>query len=184
MKSLKTFTATIYVGLKDTDKDNESKERDESYNSLYDINDLKDVCQKYCDKVGFCVSFTPTKFIYTNGNEPGVIVGIIQYPRFPKPESEIKEKCIELAKLLMKQANQYKVSIVFTDETVMLEREDLFEKETTIPNALVIDDGDNYMKIADEMQSWCIHNNMVPNPHNIVFALWMNKRLKNPYKSE
>src|SRR3546814_13709202 len=45
--------------------------------------DAQNVCNAYCDEVGFCVSLTRTDFSYTGGSEPGFIVGLINYPRFP-----------------------------------------------------------------------------------------------------
>jgi SAM-dependent methyltransferase len=36
-----------------------------------------------------CVTVTPTNFIYCGGQEDGVIIGIRNYPRFPKTEDEI-----------------------------------------------------------------------------------------------
>jgi hypothetical protein len=116
MKTVPTFTATIYVGLKDTDT---------STGCIFGHDVLKQVCQKYCDETGFCVTYTETEYIYTTGNEPGAIVGIINYPRFPSDAKTLRERAITLAKLLQKAANQYKVTVVMPDETVMIEREDL-----------------------------------------------------------
>ena len=114
MKIVPTFTATIYVGLEDTDS-----------GSIFPADTLRDICQKYCDEIGLCVTFTQTDYIYTKGSEPGVIIGLINYPRFPAKFSDIKKKALELGKLLLKAANQYKVSVVFPGETIMIEREDL-----------------------------------------------------------
>lgn len=111
MKVAPTFTAQIYVGTYCKDEGRQ-----------YDVEDLAYVCQDYCDEVGFCVSFTKTRFIYTNGSENGAIVGIINYPRFPSTPKILRQRTIKLAKLLQKATKQYKVSIVFQDETVMLER--------------------------------------------------------------
>jgi len=112
MKIKKTWWANIYIGsyCKDTKTEVGPKV-------------LKEICQEYCDEIGFCVTFTPTQFFYTKGNEPGAIVGCINYPRFPRLNKENKKKVITLAKRLMKAANQHRVSIVMPDETVMLERE-------------------------------------------------------------
>ncbi len=112
MITLPSWWANIYVGLKCKDK-----------GITFDIEDLRWTCQEYCNQIGFCVSFTPTTFIYSNGNEPGVIVGCIQYPRFPKPDAENKERVTELARRLQRASEQYRVTIVFPDEVVMLERE-------------------------------------------------------------
>ncbi len=45
------------------------------------------ICLDYCDDVGLCVTVTETVYCYTGGESAGVIVGLINYPRFPaKPE--------------------------------------------------------------------------------------------------
>jgi hypothetical protein len=112
MTAVETWTATIYVGryCKDT-------------SDYVSESELKDVCQKYCDEVGLCVTFTPTIYIYSHGNEPGVIVGMIQYPRFPTDVEILGRQAMELAKLLQKAADQERVTIVFPKTTVMLSRE-------------------------------------------------------------
>ena len=120
MKTVPTFTATIYVGLKYTDN-----RTTDDFNLIYDHELLRSVCQKYCDETGFCVTYTETDYIYTKGKEPGAIVGIINYPRFPSDAKTLRERAITLAKLLQKASNQYKVTIVMPNETVMIEREDL-----------------------------------------------------------
>src|SRR3546814_18754568 len=45
--------------------------------------DAQNVCNAYCDEVGFCVSLTRTDFSYNGGSAPSFIVGLIHYPRFP-----------------------------------------------------------------------------------------------------
>lgn len=114
MKTVNTFTATIYVGLFDKD-----------INLTFNHQVLRDVCKKYCNETGWCVTYTETDYIYTNGGEPGAIIGCINYPRFPSDSEIIRQRSIHLGKLLQKASNQYKVSVVFPDETVMIEREDL-----------------------------------------------------------
>lgn len=76
--------------------------------------------QEQVDLIGLCVTVTETTFVYKGGWERGAIVGLINYPRFPKEESEIKELAIELARLMKERFGQKRMSIVFTDETIML----------------------------------------------------------------
>jgi len=104
-----TYTATIYVGLKNRDT-----------GVIHDIGLIEGICQKYCDEIGLCVTVTPTKFIYKDGNEPGAAIGLINYPRFPDEPENIKDKALNLAKLLMIACQQYKVSVLFPDKTEML----------------------------------------------------------------
>jgi len=119
MEISKTYIANIYVGTRP------------GYNDIHDhlliSNKQKiiSICQKYCDDVGLGLTVTDTEFIYTNGNEPGIIVGLINYPRFPATRIEIKATAIDLAKILLKELKQERLSIVLSDETIMIEKEDL-----------------------------------------------------------
>lgn len=109
-KTETTFTATIYVGFRERYTE-EVRAIDLAYETL----------QKHADKGGLCVSVTPTRFIYKDGNEPGIAVGLINYPRFPETPQQIKNTALFLAGELMVAFKQLKVSVVFPDETVMLE---------------------------------------------------------------
>jgi hypothetical protein len=104
-----TYTATIYVGFKDRET-----------GEVQSIQNARRVIQEYVDAVGLCVTVTPTEFVYTNGGEPGIAVGLINYPRFPAEPRDIEDGAIELAWRLQTYCRQYKVSVVFPDRTVML----------------------------------------------------------------
>ncbi len=112
MKTENTYQATIHVGLKIRNTG-----EIQPYQKAFDI------CQYFVDEKKECISFTPTTYIYTNGFEPGVIIGFIQYPRFPKPEEEIHKRAMELAETLMLKLQQYKVSVVCPEGTYMLEND-------------------------------------------------------------
>ena len=115
-KSVNTFVATIYLGLKDI------------YNNFnYELIHVENVCQKYVDKVGLCVSIRPEIYIYTKGREYGCSVTLINYPRFPANESEILSKTIELAKILMEEFRQMRCTVVTSTETIMLSNEELID---------------------------------------------------------
>jgi len=116
--SVKTYTATIYCGLKDGYK---------GELSLFYTKYIKDYIDNRSG--GLCVTCTPTTFYYNKGEEPGIIVGIINYPRFPFSEEKIKSLSLELAEELMVKCKQYRVSIVFPDETIMLENKEKIEKD-------------------------------------------------------
>lgn len=103
-----TWTATIYIGRKVL-----------ATGRLIPEYTVEEALQKFVDR-GLCVSLTPTRFIYKGGAEPGFAVGLIQYPRFPKPVSEIQDTAIELAEMLRKLCQQERCSIVMPDYTVML----------------------------------------------------------------
>lgn len=92
-----TFTASIYVAG--------------------DIAVAKQICRRYCMEVGECITVEPVTFIYTGGEETGVRVGFINYPRFPQPEEEIRDRAQTLAQRLVTELHQHSASIVFSDRT-------------------------------------------------------------------
>lgn len=69
------------------------------------------VCSAYCDEVGLCVTVTPTAYVYTGGCEGGMVVGLINYPRFPTDHLHIEAKAIELGNRLREGLNQESFSV-------------------------------------------------------------------------
>lgn len=108
MRTVSTWWANIYVGL-----------RVASSKVVYDVGDARAICAEYC-KCGLCVTVTPTTFVYTGGDEPGVIVGLINYPRFPKDEHELRVLAVGLADDLLRGLKQLRVSVQMPSLTVML----------------------------------------------------------------
>ena len=67
----------------------------------------KQVIRKECLREGLCVTIEPTLFIYTGGEEAGYVVGLVNYPRFPKTNQEIEDRAKDLAlKLMIETAQQ------------------------------------------------------------------------------
>lgn len=60
----------------------------------------------------------------TDGAEDGAAVGLINYPRFPESCEKIKEVALDLAKSLKTELKQRRLSVVFSDETIMLEEDE------------------------------------------------------------
>jgi hypothetical protein len=113
MRTVDTFIATIYVGAK------------EGYQGIiHTYNEAKKLCEDYCDDNGLCITLTNTEFIYTDSNEIGFIIGLINYPRFPFTPEQLTIKAIAIAKLFKKEFKQFRVSIVCSDKTYMLEDDD------------------------------------------------------------
>lgn len=111
-----TYTATIYCGLKPMYDQQSVSERFYSER----IDKCRQMCQEFVDAVGLCVTFNTTEYLYTNGSEPGIVVGLINYPRFPATPLSIKENAITLAGKLMIEMQQYRVTVVTTMDTIML----------------------------------------------------------------
>jgi hypothetical protein len=61
---------------------------------LHTIEEVEGICQRYVNKEKHCVTVTPTKFIYTGGNEPGAVIGLIQYPRFERHSQTLTNEAI------------------------------------------------------------------------------------------
>jgi len=86
-----------------------------------DISAIKNICVEFCD-TGMCVTVTPTEYIYTHGRETGAIVGLINYPRFPKSPESIENTALELAEDLLLNTYQGSCSVQFPDKTVFMSR--------------------------------------------------------------
>lgn len=87
-----------------------------------DIADARRVIRDECWYEGLCVTVTPTTFIYTGGEEVGVIVGFVNYPRFPKTPEDINVRARLLAERLMGALYQRTCLIVMPAETHWLSR--------------------------------------------------------------
>lgn len=87
-----------------------------------DLAQAKQICRQYTFDVGLCVTVEPVSFIYTGGEEAGVRIGLINYPRFPSTTEEIGRKARELADALLRGLCQHSYSIVGPDETVWFSR--------------------------------------------------------------
>lgn len=109
-ESVKTFWATIYIGFKNCD----------TGKIVGTIKKTRRICQRYANDISLCVTIKPVKYIYYKGNEKGVEIGLINYPRFPERPKQIEIYALGLAEKLMLAFEQYRVSIVMPTETIML----------------------------------------------------------------
>lgn len=103
-----TYNTTIYVGLKET-----------RTGTVMPFEEVEDFIQKWVDGLGQCVTVTRTNYIYTDGREPGVIVGFINYPRFAADEHTIRKNTLDLASELLIFCKQMRISVVLPDKTMM-----------------------------------------------------------------
>lgn len=74
--------------------------------------------EKYCNEVGLCVTIKSTLYVYTGGQESGIEVGLINYPRFPSDPATIIEKAIEIAERLRVELDQESFSIQTPHDTI------------------------------------------------------------------
>ncbi len=109
-----TYWATIYIGFKNVDT-----------GKVHNINKARNVCSDYVNKIGLCVTLTPTEYVYSSDRneirgEIGAMVGLINNPRFPVEPEVIEERAIGLAEILKEKLEQHRVTIQFPDKTIML----------------------------------------------------------------
>ena len=82
------------------------------------VRDATDECRRYCEEVGYCVTVTETKYVYRGGDEPGVIVGLINYGRFPAEPEAIFRHARHIADRLCERLQQESYTIQAPDRTL------------------------------------------------------------------
>jgi hypothetical protein len=82
--------------------------------------EAQNICARFCDEIGLCVTLTRTDYIYTNGGEMGFIVGLINYPRFPAEPEQIWQHAEGLAEALRIGLRQDSYTIQAPDKTVWI----------------------------------------------------------------
>lgn len=87
-----------------------------------DLEQAKHICRDWCFRVGACVTVEPVSYIYTGGEESGVRVGLINYPRFPSSEEEMFQRAVNLGNELMLGLFQNSFSVEGPCETVWFSR--------------------------------------------------------------
>ena len=83
-----------------------------------DISVIKQVCRQYCKEVGLCVTVKDCLFIYTGGEEFGVEIGLINYPRFPGTPEAILSTAETLAGKCRDAAYQHSYLILTPEKTI------------------------------------------------------------------
>lgn len=89
-----------------------------------DFHRAKQICREFCYSVGLCVHIEALDFIYTGGEEAGLKVGLINYPRFPSTLDDLRSKAISLAAALRSALCQHSYTIVGPGETVWSSKRD------------------------------------------------------------
>ena len=104
-----TYYAHIFVGFR------------YGYNGPIQSKDKAlEIIQEYCNEVKLGVTVEDVLFYYVNGNEKGIKVGLINYPRFPDTRASITNHAITLGKKLKTAYNQFRISVVTKDETHLI----------------------------------------------------------------
>ena len=75
------------------------------------------VLREHAYAEGACVTVTPTKFIYSGGEEDGFSVGLVNYPRYPTTPEDLEAEAEQLALKLLPACNQKSCLLVGDTET-------------------------------------------------------------------
>jgi len=100
MNTVETYTVRLYMGGS--------------------LESAKEYIRNFVYHEGLCVTIEPTTFIYTGGEEAGVVIGFVNYPRFPADGPTIFARAMKMAQGLMPHLNQESALLVATDKTEWL----------------------------------------------------------------
>lgn len=87
-----------------------------------DWNMAQQACREWAER-GACVTVQKCEYIYTGGQESGIIVGMINYPPFKKTPDELIEEAKELANHLKERLHQNSYTIEAPDNTITYGRD-------------------------------------------------------------
>jgi len=88
-----------------------------------DLEEAKRLLRKACYYQGLCVTVSAETFIYTGGEEEGVRIGFVNYPRFPSDLPTIQDRAVALAEQLVVDLCQKTALVVGPVETVWVTTE-------------------------------------------------------------
>jgi hypothetical protein len=83
------------------------------------LESAEQVCREFCLS-GMCVTVTRTNYIYTKGEESGVVVGLLNYPRFPRSDEQIITAAKDLGNMLMERCCQGSYLIQTPKEAIFI----------------------------------------------------------------
>lgn len=101
-KTLPTYTVQLYIAG--------------------DIDAAKQWLRRECYQKGLCVTVEPTTFVYTGGEEQGMVIGFAAYPRFPKEKSELWQRARLIADGLLQELAQHSFMLVDQYNTTWVSR--------------------------------------------------------------
>ncbi len=82
------------------------------------------LCYRYCERCRVGLTIAENTFVYPGGQEPGLVVSLINYPRFPKTNVEVLQAAIALADELLFALDQERLTVVeIPGETFLVERD-------------------------------------------------------------
>ena len=110
MKRVKTYNVQIWMGL-----------REEYTDKVATMDAVREICDEWVNGIKDCITITPTEFRYVNGSERGVVIGYINYPRFPRSRKDIRKRAFKLCEILMTELRQTRATVTTPYKSYMLE---------------------------------------------------------------
>lgn len=114
---IKTFQASIFIGL-------EFGYTQKQINENLVIESISELQKQLSAEknIFLSASISKTVIVLNNQKEPHLKINFINYPKFPLDENIFKDEVLIIGKELMKQFEQNRILIIYTDETVMFEQ--------------------------------------------------------------
>jgi len=81
---------------------------------------IEDVCRAEMRREDYCVTVTPTRFVFGGGDQEGARVGLLSYPRKPCPDAVLRNRAEKLARELLDGLHQNTALIVDPDTTTWI----------------------------------------------------------------
>jgi hypothetical protein len=78
---------------------------------------IEQTCRRVCQS-GLCVTVSPTRFIYTGGEETGACVRLVNYPKYPTDPEALWQVAEGLADEILKYTHQDSVLLMSPDRTL------------------------------------------------------------------
>lgn len=85
---------------------------------------VKQCCREFVLD-GLCVTVTPTTYIYTHGEESGVMIELIRYPKYPNSPGSKKDNwntMVELADFILDQTHQGSYTVMDAENAITFDR--------------------------------------------------------------
>lgn len=84
----------------------------------------RNICRGWVFETSRCVAVDDVDYVYTGGEEKGVRVTLVNYPRFPKknPEADIMTEAIALGRWLAQGLHQWSYLVVGPDRSLWYTR--------------------------------------------------------------
>ncbi|KAB1067944.1 hypothetical protein F6U93_08360 [Tamlana haliotis] len=116
-KTINPFSAKVTIGL----VQGYSKTLNSKASIIKHIQKLQDELIQ-SKKIFLTAAVSETIIVMSRQKEPHLTLNFINYPKFPLPETVLKEEIERLTKKLMIKFKQNRVVIEYLDETIMFEQ--------------------------------------------------------------